>query len=134
MNIRRFAITSVRFATILLLVFASAVAALAQAGRGGINGIVTDPTGAIIPGAKVLVENRATGIRLSTVSSSAGLYSFVSLAPGTYEVSASAKGFQTALNKTVRVSVDQVSTVNIPLPVGNVSEVLNVNGHSSMVR
>jgi len=67
---------------------------LGQAGRGGISGTITDPSGALVPGAKVTALDHATGITQSTVSTAAGLYSFVSLNPGDYEVKASRTGFE----------------------------------------
>jgi len=133
MTIRGCAASFARGLLCLCVVFACAVVSFAQAGRGGINGLITDTTGAVIPGAKVTARNAGTGVKLETVSSSAGLYSFVSLAPGIYEVSAGAKGFQTVVNKNVQVSVDQLSTANIALAVGNVSEVITVTGTSAMV-
>lgn len=72
----------------LATLFGSCAAALAQAGRGGISGIVADSSGAIIPGASVTATNTATSSKLSTVTTGAGLYSFVSLAPGTYQIRA----------------------------------------------
>ena len=110
-----------------------AAAAFAQAGRGSISGLVTDPSGAIIPDAKVSAQSQATGLKLSTVSTAAGLYSFVSLAPGTYQVTASAKGFDTLVEKNITVSVDQVSTVNLALKIGSVSEVVTVNAATALV-
>src|ERR1700752_1015111 len=108
-------------------------AAFAQAGRGSISGLVTDPTGAIVPGARVVAQSQATGLKLSTASTGAGLYSFVSLAPGTYELTASAKGFETLVEKNIAVTVDQVSTINITLKVGSVSEVVTVNGAAALL-
>jgi len=115
-----------RIAFLLLLYIALSAQAFAQAGRGGINGTVTDPTGAIIPGAKVVVLSHSTGISQSTVSSAAGIYSFVSLTPGAYTVTASHDGFETVAQGNVTVSVDQVSAVNIALRVGAVNEVVTV--------
>ena len=89
--------------------------AFAQAGRGSISGLVTDQSGAIIPGAKVVAESQATGLKLSTVSTDAGLYSFVSLAPGVYRVTATAQGFDTLVANNIRVSVDQGTTANLSL-------------------
>ncbi|HWA95335.1 MAG TPA: carboxypeptidase regulatory-like domain-containing protein [Terracidiphilus sp.] len=133
MIFRRLTVSTAGLVTVALLLLTSACAAFAQAGRGGINGLITDTSGAVIPGAKVTAQGHDTGVNVSTVSSSAGLYSFVSLAPGTYEVTASAKGFQTIVNKNVRVSVDQTTTADLALKVGNVSEVVTVTGSSSMV-
>ena len=118
---------------LICLLIGSAYMALAQAGRGSISGLVTDPTGAIIPGAKITAESQATGLKLSTVSTAAGLYSFVSLTPGMYQVSATARGFDTIVMKDIRVSVDQGSTVNLTLKVGSVSEVVTVSESTSLV-
>ncbi|MGA7245446.1 MAG: carboxypeptidase regulatory-like domain-containing protein [Terracidiphilus sp.] len=119
------------FLVCVLIGFASA--AFAQAGRGSISGLVTDPSGAIIPDAKVSAQSQATGLKLSTVSTASGLYSFVSLAPGTYQITASAKGFESLVEKNIAVSVDQVSTVNLALKIGSVSEVVTVNGATALI-
>ncbi|MGA9782309.1 MAG: TonB-dependent receptor [Terracidiphilus sp.] len=111
----------------------AAAFASAQAGRGGISGLVSDPTGAIIPGASVTATDAATGAKLSTVTTGAGLYTFVSLPPGTYQVAATAKGFDTVVQKNVPVSVDQVTTINLSLKVGQVSEVVTVTETTSLV-
>ena len=105
----------------------------AQAGRGAISGLVTDASGAIIPGAAVTAMGSATGTKLTAVTSAAGIYSFVSLSPGKYDVSASQKGFETTIRKGVIVDVDQATTVNIALKVGSVSEVVTVTETSSLI-
>jgi hypothetical protein len=107
--------------------------AWAQGGRGGISGVVADSSGAIIPGATVIATNTATATKLTTTTTGAGLYSFVSLAPGIYDVSAAAKGFETTIQKGVRVTIDQVSTVNLALKVGSVNEVVTVTESTSLV-
>ncbi len=117
----------------MCLLMGFAAAAFAQAGRGSISGLVTDPSGAIIPDAKVSAQSQATGLKLSTASTASGLYSFVSLAPGTYQLTASAKGFDTLVEKNITVSVDQVSTVNLALKIGSVSEVVTVNAATALV-
>ena len=123
-----------RTTIILAVLFACTVTALrSQAGRGGISGIITDPSGAIIPDASVIATELATGVKLSTVSTAAGIYSFVSLAPGKYQLTASAKGFETLLEKNVIVTIDQVSTVNLKLTVGGASEVVTVTESASLM-
>jgi hypothetical protein len=122
-----------RFLFVLILFLCASAAAIAQAGRGGVNGMVTDPSGAIVPGAKVTALNHATGVKLSTISTAAGLYTFVSLIPGDYEVTASLKGFESVAQDNVKVTVDQVSTVNIALRVGSVNEVVTVTESTSLV-
>jgi hypothetical protein len=122
------------FLCISVLILSASSAALAQAGRGGVNGLVTDPTGAIVPGARVTVVNHATGVAQHTVTTAAGLYSYVSLTPGVYVVTASQKGFESVAQDNVTVSVDQVSVVNIALRVGSVSEVVTVRNPSTWSR
>jgi hypothetical protein len=111
----------------------TAGAAFGQAGRGAISGIITDPSGAIVPGAKVTAVEQATGTKLSTVSTAAGIYTFVSLSPGKYQVTVGAKGFETVVQKNIDVTLDQVSTVNVSLTLGNVNEVVTVNEATSLV-
>jgi Carboxypeptidase regulatory-like domain len=117
----------------LLLVLLTGTTAVAQAGRGGISGTITDPSGAIVAKAKVTALNHATGIVQQSVSSTAGLYSFVSLNPGSYEVTATVKGFDSVVEDNVTVNVDQVSTVNIALQVGGTSEVVTVIAGNDLV-
>jgi hypothetical protein len=81
------------FLSVCILFLCASSVALAQAGRGSISGLVTDPSGAIVNGATVTALNHATGVSLHTVTSAAGLYSFISLTPGVYVVTASQKGF-----------------------------------------
>jgi Carboxypeptidase regulatory-like domain len=118
---------------IICVLIGAAAAALAQAGRGSISGLVTDPSGAIIPDASVVAQSQATGLKLTTTSNSSGLYSFISLAPGKYQITAGAKGFETLVERNITVSVDQVSQINLALKVGSVSEVVNVNGATALV-
>ncbi len=111
----------------------SSVSVIAQAGRGGISGTVLDNSGAHIPGASVVARDTAKGTKLSTVTTAAGVYSFVSVAPGTYTVTITHAGFDTAVQNNVIVSVDQVSTVNTTLQVGSLNETVTVDASSSLV-
>jgi len=132
-NRKASATTMGSFLFVCVVFLCAATAALAQAGRGSISGLVSDPTGAIVPGAKITLLNHATGVALHTVTTTAGLYSFVSLNPGVYEVTASLKGFESVAQDNVNVTVDQVSTVNITLRVGSVNEVVTVTESTSLV-
>jgi hypothetical protein len=116
-----------RFCFFFILLGLATATTFAQAGAGGVHGLVTDPTGAIVPGAKVTALNQATGTSQSTLSTSAGLYSFVSLPPGSYKITASRKGFESVAQDKVSVSVDQVTTVDISLRVGSVTDTVTVS-------
>jgi hypothetical protein len=112
--------------TCIALLISGAEMLSSQAGRGGISGLVADASGALLRGADVTAKNTATASTLSTVTTAAGLYSFISLPPGTYEVSATEQGFDTVIQQNVTVTVDQVTTVNLVLKVGSVNQVVTV--------
>ena len=90
------------------------------------------PQGPPIPSAKVTAVNVATGVTRSTVTTAAGFYSFVSLDPATYRVTATANGFETVTHDKVIVSVDQASAVNITLRVGSATQVITVTGTNEL--
>src|ERR1700678_707844 len=81
------------WAALALLTLLSALSSFAQAGQGKVSGLVKDPSGAIVVGAQVVLHNNATGLDQHTVSNAAGLYTFTSVNPGEYDVTASQKGF-----------------------------------------
>jgi hypothetical protein len=118
---------------VIPLILASGLSSLAQGGRGGLSGLISDSSGAIIPGATVTATSLASGTTQTTVSTAAGLYSFVSLAPGAYEVRANAKGFETVVQKNVMVTLDQVTTVNFSMRIGAVNEVVTVTESAALV-
>jgi hypothetical protein len=117
---------------VLLSVF-SGIAGFGQAGRGAINGSITDQTGAIVPGAKVTLMNNASGVALRASTNSSGNYAFISLNPGVYSVTATAKGFVTTVHDNIPVTVDQSTTVNLTLRVGSVSKVVTVTGSAGII-
>ena len=97
-----------------VLVFLTiATTGAAQTFRGGINGIVTDQTGAVVPGADVKATNEATGLSYSTTSSTAGAFSFADLPLGDYTILVSESGFDTFKISGVRVSAG--ATYNLPV-------------------
>jgi hypothetical protein len=101
---------------------------LAQAGRGGITGLVTDNSGAVLPGARAQIVNLATTISQETVTTSVGLYSFSSIIPGTYQLKVTGQGFQQYVQRPIRVEVDRVTEVNVTLNPGEISQTVNVSG------
>src|SRR3984885_12032361 len=119
--------------SICVLLLCASSLALGQAGRGSISGVISDPSGATVGGAKVAALDQATGVTLHTVTSDAGLYNFVSLTPGTYVITASHEGFETVAQDKVSVTVDQATTVNIALRVGAATEVITVSERPPLV-
>ena len=103
----------------------------AQGGAAGtILGTVTDSSGAIIPNVRVTVTNTATNISFRTLTSSAGDYYASSLNPGTYTVSAEAKGFQKTVTTSFTLAVDQKVRVDLALKLGAVTETLEVTAQA----
>lgn len=110
-----------------VLFITSAALCFGQAGRGGISGLVTDRTGGLIPGATIEATHTSTGVALETRSTSAGLYSFTNLVPGTYRVRASQPGFQTVVRESIPVEVDNIIEVNLEMPTGDLQQSITVS-------
>ena len=100
---------------------------------GAIGGRVTDKTGAVVPGASVVVRNLATGLQLSAVANHAGLYQFLVLMPGTYSVTATEKGFHD-VEALVRVLVGNTTMQDLRLEVGTGGETVKVSGTTPLLR
>ena len=132
MNAREFTIRRTCLSA-CFLVLSAAMTAFAQAGRGSISGTVTDPGGAVIAGAQVTLRDQATGVTQRTVTSGAGLYNFISLNPGVYQVTASHSGFANVTIDKVAVNLDQVTQANIALRVGATTEQVTVTGAVDLV-
>ena len=96
----------------VVLLLVSAGACFAQS-TATLAGTVTDPTGAVVPGANIKVRALATNTIRETVSDSAGAYTVPSLQPGDYEIRTTAAGFGGNVIKSVTLQVDQAVTANV---------------------
>src|SRR6202167_6782534 len=76
----------------LLLLFLAGTAS-AQVSTASINGVIRDPSGAVIPGASIVLTNVDTSVERTSTTNEAGAYGFVSIPPGNYTIEGSAKGF-----------------------------------------
>src|ERR1051325_12137395 len=115
--------------TIALFAFLSAAAAFAQLRIvGSISGTVTDPSGAPVPGARVVLKDQGTGISREAATNQDGNFSFPDLAHGQYMISVSSSGFQTSVVNHVTVSTSQSTDVPIRLAVGQQAESITVEG------
>ncbi len=117
------------FARFLALVtfLALAIPSFAQTYRGGINGTVTDATGAVIPGAAVVATDADTGIAHNTTSSSAGEFLFQDLPLGTYNVAVNVPGFAVAKFDKVEVAAGTTYTLPVKLEISSAGTVIEVN-------
>ncbi|NYF80587.1 TonB-dependent receptor [Granulicella arctica] len=103
-----------------------AISCTVQAQITRITGRITDATGAVIPKAQVTLTNDGTAEQLNALTTKTGDYSFVHLAPGLYDVSATAKGFATEQQTSLHLNLDAVLTVDLSLKLGVASEVVTV--------
>src|SRR5882672_8527380 len=116
----------------LLAVLTASLQAQVSNATGNIQGTITDPTGAVVPEAKVTILNKATGRTIDSTSTSSGVYTSGSLVPGVYMVRVEAAGFQTTeLTATVQVGV--TTGGNIKLQVGSSSQTVEVKGEEIRV-
>jgi len=99
----------------------------AQNATGAINGIVKDPTDAVIPSASVTVTNNATGAMRQLTTGSEGNFTAENLAPGEYDVKVEAKGFTSQL-RTLVVQVGVTSSSTFAMTVGGTSQTVEVVG------
>lgn len=119
------ALWALAFVAIASLISLAPKTAFAQA-SAGITGTITDPSGAVIPNAKVTITNEDTSVAANTVSSSAGTYSFKGLLPGKYSVAVEASGFKKEVRKGVTIEVSTPATVDFALATGADTETVQV--------
>src|SRR5579884_735558 len=100
---------------------------------GDITGTISDPTGAVVPGASVVLTNTDTGVSQNTTTSASGTYRFSFLPPGEYRVSAAATGLKTEL-AAVSIQVGQVTTLNLTARVQAAQTVVEVSAAPAAVQ
>jgi outer membrane receptor protein involved in Fe transport len=113
---------------VLVFVLLAAVSLSAQTFRGTILGTVTDPSGAVVAGASVTVKNAGTGLERTTETSADGSYSLPELPIGTYTVTITGPGFQTAVTTGVTVDVATERRVDAAMKPGQISTRVEVAG------
>jgi len=115
-------------AGLLLVLFFSSVAH-AQLYTGSVTGLVTDPSGAVVPSAKITLVDQNKGYSFTaTTDPTTGRYVLRSISPGTYKITAEAPGFQGQTREGVTLDVSQNITVDFSLKVGTATEVVEVKG------
>ena len=129
------ALCAVRRILIVLVVVASCALLPAQNAvlTGSLGGRVTDQSGAIVPGASVVLRNLATGVQQSAETNHAGLYRFPVVMPGTYSIAVSLKGFRD-VQALVRVLVGNTTSQDIRLQVGAGADAVKVIGTTPLLR
>ncbi len=121
------------FLFISFICFLAVYSSAAQSPTGTISGIVTDPTGAMIADAEVIVLNDATHLQFTTKSNSEGIYVVPNLPPGSYRVQVSKVGFKTIIKPDIALNVQDALAINFALPLGAVSEIVTIQGGAPLV-
>ncbi len=117
---------------IFMLVFSQLIL-VAQTSQGRILGTVIDPSGAVVPKARVTVTNTATGIARSITTTAAGEYAAPNLEPGSYVVLVEAPGFEKAQHTAVTLEVAKDVRIDFKLAPGAVTETMLVTGEAPIV-
>jgi len=102
---------------LITLILVSAVVCSAQTFRGGIQGTVTDPNGAVVPGADVSITSPDTGLTRTTQTDTEGMYIVSELPIGTYQVTVKKTGFHDVTVKNVKVEVSTTTRADVPLVI-----------------
>lgn len=119
----------------LAIVYSLALACHAQTSiHGALRGRVIDPNGLGVPESVVTLTNTSTGAKLTTSSEGAGVFLFPRLQPGRYQASVERPGFRKSVVDDLVVAVNETTATDIQLAIGEVSEVVTVNGEPGIVQ
>lgn len=115
------------FGTLVCLLFANSVVEAQGVGASGdIRGVVTDPTGRVIPKVSIVAEDVGRGIRRMAVTDDNGEYEITGLQPGAYSITARISGFQSEIIKDVSVRVGQTVILDLPMKISSGSDIVEV--------
>jgi hypothetical protein len=115
----------------VMLAFLAALATAQSTSQ--LNGSVSDPSGASVPGATITLTGAATGLQRTTTSNGAGLYQFLDVPPGDYRLEATASGFARYAVSDVKLVVKTPSTINVKFQVAGVAELVTVEGQAPLI-
>jgi hypothetical protein len=124
------------FRSTLLLTLAAGLLgpqAIAQVSTGSIAGTITDPNGASIPAAKIVLTNVASGVRQEVQSSDGGLYVFPTVAVGQYSLSVEKAGFKRINRSGIEVRIAQRIDLNLAMEVGDVQQTVDVTADAPLL-
>ncbi len=119
------------YAVLCLLV--SSLPSWSQVSTGSLAGQVLDPNGAVIPAAKVVAKNEATGQIYTTESSDFGLYIFPALGTGVYSTSVEKQGFKKSTRSNLEIRIAQRLDVDVSLEVGDVQQTVSVSAEAPLL-
>jgi Carboxypeptidase regulatory-like domain/TonB dependent receptor-like, beta-barrel len=107
---------------------------LALAQTASIQGRVTDPSGALVPGATVVVTNVDTGVRQTTTTNAQGVYTVPFLQPGNYSATVSHQGFDSATRSGIKLVINQIAGIDFTLQVGSARQTVSVSADAEILQ
>ena len=119
---------------VLLVTLVSVCAVSAQTATGEVNGTVSDPNGAAVPGATVKLIDQATKGEIEATTNQSGYFTFVNVKPASYVLMVEVKGFKKSLTSSFTLGVSETVTQNVALSLGEMSEVVEVSAGSELVQ
>lgn len=124
-----------RIASFLLLIAAFSLAVFGQAGvsTSEIKGKVTDPNGAVVPGATVTATDSEKGISRSATTDGQGEYRLLTLPPGTYQLRVQATGFSTQVVNAIQVTVGQTADQNFSMKIGDATATVEITADPPVI-
>jgi len=117
---------------VIVLMLPAAV--FGQAYFGTVSGELTDATGAVVQGAKVVLTDQQKGFMFNTTSDSSGRYLFRSIPPGLYMVSVEAQGFGKTLSARFKVDINENATANLTLKVAGATQIVMVEAQAQAIQ
>jgi Carboxypeptidase regulatory-like domain/TonB dependent receptor len=119
---------------ILVIAIGLPTTAWAQLYAGSVSGTVSDPSGAVIPNARLQLVDEEKGYSFAAVTDSAGRYLVRAVPPGTYKLTVEAPGFSTRDQSGIKVDVNQNVAVNVPLQVGTATQTVDIRGEAAVLQ
>ncbi len=117
----------------LLLVASHATGFAQQGSNAGLTGTVSDKSGRVVVNAHVVATNQTMNVTYKATATGAGVYSILSLPPGTYNVSATQQGFNKVVVKDITFHVGELLTVDLKLDLGSVTDTVTVSSDAQLM-
>ncbi|MGH9430438.1 MAG: carboxypeptidase regulatory-like domain-containing protein [Terriglobia bacterium] len=124
----------VMLGVVLIIPLLLGAALFGQGYFGTVGGQLTDPSGAVVPGAKVILTDQAKGFTFGTTSDSGGRYLFTPVSPGTYTVAVEMAGFQKAVRANIVVNVSENVTASFKLRIASATQTVQVTEQAQMLQ
>jgi hypothetical protein len=123
------------FVLILVLALCGifSLSAVAQETTGGLQGVIKDPSGAVVPGAKVVVTSSALVGSKELETDESGYYRFANLPPGTYTITVTAKGFKTIKRDGLVLEVGHLPSIDLTLELGTAETIVEVSSAAPQI-